>query len=189
MRFSPLEEKIAKLVDPIASAMGLELVSIQQSGESNSLTLQVMAENPLTRALSVDECTNLSRAISAVMDVEDPIADAYQLEISSPGIDRLLIRERDYAEYNGMAAKIEIDPPIEGQKRFRGTIQGFENNEVQLKTDAGLVHLPFGDIQRAKLVMTDELIKAGQKKRKELLEATPNSHEEEVEDNGTAASR
>lgn len=181
MRFSPLEEKIAKLIAPVASAMGLELVSIQQSGEGGSLTLQVMAENPKTRSLSVDECTDLSRAISAVMDVEDPIADAYQLEISSPGIDRLLIRESDYAEYHGMEAKIEIDPPIEGQKRFRGSIQGFENNEVLLKTDTGLVHLPYADIQKAKLVMTDELIKAGQKKRKELLEATINSHEEEVE--------
>lgn len=188
MRFSPLEEKIAKLVEPIATSMGLELVSVQQSGEGGSLTLQIMAENPATRSLSVDDCTALSRAISAAMDVEDPIADAYRLEISSPGIDRLLIRERDYAEYTGMEAKIEIDPPIEGQKRFRGYIEGFEDNTVLLKTDTGQVALPYADIQKAKLVMTDELIRLGQKRMKEL-QSTANSHEEEVEENGTAASR
>lgn len=189
MRFTPLEEKIATLVTPVATSLGLELVSIQQSGEGGSLTLQVMAENPATRSLSVDECTNLSRAISAVMDVEDPIADAYRLEISSPGIDRLLIKQADYDEHIGMEAKIEIDPPMEGQKRFRGVIEGFEKNEVALKIDTGVVYLPYADIQKAKLVMTDALIKAGQKKRQELLEQTNNSHEEEVEDNGTAASR
>jgi ribosome maturation factor RimP len=188
MRLSPLEEKIARLVEPIAASMGLDLVCVQQSGEGGGLTLQVMAENPETRRLSVEDCTALSHAISAVMDVEDPIADAYRLEVSSPGIDRFLMRERDYADYTGMEAKIEIDPPLEGQKRFRGRIEGFENNTVLLKIDTGQVALPFADIQKAKLVMTDELIRLGQKKMKQL-QSTANSHEEEVDENGTAASR
>lgn len=188
MRLSPLEEKIAKLVEPIAAGLGLELYCVQQSGEAGGLTLQIMAENPATRALSVEECTALSRGISAMMDVEDPIADAYHLEVSSPGIDRLLMRERDYADYIGMEAKIEIDPPLNGQKRFRGRIQGFGDNEVLFKTDTGEVALPFHDIQKAKLVMNDELIKLGQMKFKHLQQQTEDS-QEEVEDHGTAASR
>lgn len=188
MRLSPLEEKITKLVDPIAAGLGLELYCVQQSGEANGLVLQIMAENPATKALSVEECTALSRGISAMMDVEDPIADAYHLEVSSPGIDRLLIQERDYVDYIGMEAKIEIDPPLEGQKRFRGRILGFENNAVIFKIDTGEVALPYPDIQKAKLVMNNELIKLGQKKFKHLQQQTEDS-QEEVEDHGTAASR
>lgn len=188
MRLSPLEEQIAKLVEPIAAGLGLELYCVQQSGEAGSLTLQIMAENPATKALSVEECTALSRGISAMMDVEDPIAGAYHLEVSSPGIDRLLMRERDYADYIDMEVKIEIDPPIEGQKRFRGRILGAENATIRLKTDQGEVALPFPAIQKAKLVMNNELIKLGQMKFKHLQQQTEDS-QEEIEDHGTAASR
>lgn len=179
MRLNPLEEKIAKLVQPVVESMGLELFTVQQSGEGGGLIIQVMVENKKTGRLGMDDCSRLSRAIGAVLDVEDPITSSYRLEVSSPGVDRLLLKREDYAEYLGMDVKIEIDPPIEGQKRFRGRIEGMEGDEVLLKTDNGPARLPFPDIQKAKLVMSDELIKAGQKKFKELQQTTEGAEEEQ----------
>lgn len=170
MRLSPLEERITKMIEPVVTGMGYNLFCVQQTaGDGAGMTIQVMAENPKTKVLGVEDCRALSRAIGTMMDVEDPINGAYRLEISSPGIDRLLMKPEHYEEYKGFEIKAEIDPPIEGQKRFRGRITGIENGDtVLLKTDNGEAALPFDRIEKAKLVMSDELIKETQKRIKLL---------------------
>lgn len=155
MKQNALENKIAKLVRPVIEDKGYELVLVNMQGPD----LQIMAENPQTRKLGVDECALLSREISAILEVEDPIKGRYRLEVSSPGIDRPLVRLQDFADFSGFEAKIEISPPIEGQKRFRGWLKGVEENEVLLETDHGPARLPFESIEKAKLVLTDELIR------------------------------
>ncbi len=156
MKQNPVEKEIVEIIEPLIVDKGLALVSVSLQGQN----LQIMAENPETRNLGVDECAEISREISALLDVEDPIKGNYRLEISSPGIDRPLIKEQDFADFKGFEAKIEILQPHEGQKRFRGHIKGIdENNEVLLDTDAGLINLPFDTIEKAKLVLTDELLR------------------------------
>ena len=156
-----LAERIAKLITPAIEAMGFDLVRVQVSG-SQRPTLQIMAEPASGRAMSVDDCADISRAISALLDVEDPIASAYSLEVSSPGIDRPLVREQDYLKYAGFEAKIETATPISGQRRFRGTVVGFEDGQAVLDAPQGRVYLPFDNIEQAKLVLTDALINAHQ---------------------------
>src|SRR5262249_52468648 len=111
------------------------------------------------RAMDVEACATLSRAMSAVLDVEDPIPSAYTLEVSSPGIDRPLTREKDYARWAGHVAPIELAQPIEGQRRFKGTLLRLEDGAVKLKGDDGReAHLPLANITKAKLELTDRLI-------------------------------
>lgn len=182
MRLSPLEERITKIIAPTVTGLGYDLVCVQESGEGGSHTIQIMVEDPKTKRLGMEDCTKLNRAIGAVLDVEDPIAGAYRLEISSPGIDRLLVRLEDFADYIGFDVKIEIEPAIDGQKRFRGLIAAAKDDTVILNIDNGQATLPFADIQKAKLVMSDNLIKETQKRIKAL------NAEKEGEDHGTAAS-
>ncbi len=162
MKLNALEQKIATLVQPVIEEQGYELVLVHMQGPD----LQIMAENPETRNLGVDECAALSREIATLLEVEDPIKGRYRLEVSSPGIDRPLIKLQDFTDFAGYEVKVEVSPPIEGQKRFRGRLKGIEENEVVLETDHGLAYLPFDGVERAKLVMTDELLKktAGSKK-------------------------
>lgn len=161
MQRTPLEEKLEIIARPIAEDLGLDLLCISVTG-SDSITVQVLAEDPKTRNLGLQECTKLSRALSAIFDVEDPITGAYRLEVSSPGIDRPLLRFQDFDTYKGLDTKIEMRIPTgeNGQKRFRGIIEDTkEDNVVCLQTDQGLVELDFQDIKKAKLVMSDDLIK------------------------------
>ncbi len=158
MKLTPLEQKITDIITPAIEEQGLQLVCARLLSESHGQILRVMAEHPDTHNLGVDDCAKLSREISALLDVEDPIDSRYMLEISSPGIDRPLVRETDYEDFAGLEAKIEIDPPLEGQKRFRGRIQGIENGEILLDTDQGKVALPYISVHKAKLVMSDELL-------------------------------
>ncbi len=161
MRQTPLEQKITALAAPVIADLGFELVWVKIIGEGNSQNVQIMAENPETKRLGIDDCAKLSKAIAAVMEVEDPISGAYRLELSSPGIDRLLVREKDFEDYAGFEAKLETDTPNEnGQKRFRGVIKGIKQNLISLDTDTGEVEIPFGALAKAKLVLTDDLIKA-----------------------------
>lgn len=184
MRLNPLEEKITAIIEPAITGLGYELVCVQEGAEGGQYTIQIMAVNPQTGLLGMDDCTKINRAISPLMEVEDPVTGAYRLEISSPGIDRLLVREKDFTDYVGFEIKAEVEPPIEGQKRFRGIIKGLEDNMVLLDTDNGQAALPFADIQKAKLVMSAELIKESQKRIKALNTA----EKEGEEDHGTAAS-
>ncbi|MGH1455298.1 MAG: ribosome maturation factor RimP [Alphaproteobacteria bacterium] len=162
MRYTPLEEKIARLASPVIEDLGFALHHVRITGDTGASLVQVMAEDTETKNLGVDDAAKISRALSAVFDVEDPINGAYRLEVSSPGIDRMLIKETDFAEYKGFEAKIEtLTPNADGQKRWRGVINGIQDNKILVTTeDQGDVEIPFLALAKAKLVLTDELIKA-----------------------------
>ncbi len=162
MKQTPLEHKITEIARPVIEDLGYDLVCVKIIGEGGSQNIQVMAENPKTKRLGIDDCTKISKALSAIMDVEDPINGAYRLEISSPGIDRPLVRLEDFNTYKNLEVKIETSVPAEnGQKRFRGTLKGIQNeDQIALATDQGDITIPFASLSKAKLVLTDELIKA-----------------------------
>jgi ribosome maturation factor RimP len=133
--------------------MGFDLVQVRLVGGTGR-TLQVMAE-PLDRerGMTVDDCAQISRAISAVLDVADPIEGAYALEVSSPGIDRPLVRREDYARFAGQEAKLECEPPVDGRKRFRGLVRGLEGDDVLVEDEGALVRIPFGSVRKARLTL------------------------------------
>lgn len=160
-----IDRRLAEIVAPIIEDMGFELVRLRlQGGKTN--TLQVMAERP-EGGIEVDECAQISNAISAVLDVEDPLTESYVLEVGSPGIDRPLTRLKDFETFEGYDAKIETSELIDGQKRFRGILAGVENEEVLINMDQGTIGLQFDWLADAKLVLTDELIAEMLKQRKE----------------------
>ena len=161
MRLTPLEKKIADITNPVIEDLGFLPFCVKTTSESGHQILQIMAEDPETKRLGVDDCAKISKAVSAVLDVEDPISGKYRLEVSSPGIDRMLLSPEHYEIYKGFEAKIESDTPAEnGQKKFRGRIMGIKDEIVTLNTDQGEADIPFSTIVKAKLVLTDELIKA-----------------------------
>lgn len=164
MRGTPLLTKIERVITPTAESMGYEIVRVLMVGVgSGKSTLQVMAEKP-DGSMDVEDCARLSQAVSALMDVEDIFDEAYYLEVSSPGIDRPLTRAKDFDRYKGFEARIELDEPVGDQKKFKGVLQGIDaKNVVTLTTDKGDVALPFARIEKAKLLLTDELIAAHQK--------------------------
>ncbi len=158
-----LVEKVETIVRTQVEALGFELVQVRLMDGNKSRLLQIMAERP-DGTISLDDCADISKQVSAMLDVEDIISDAYRLEVSSPGIDRPLTREGDYTKYTGHLAKIETQLPINGRRRFSGKLNGFHHGEVSITIDNQMVTIPYRDIQSAKLVLTDELIKAHQKK-------------------------
>lgn len=151
-------DSVEKIVAPVVTGMGFELVRLRLIG-GDIQTLQVMAERP-DGTMGIDDCTRLSRELSVVLDVEDPIAGEYQLEVSSPGIDRPLTRPKDFERSVGFDAKVETLEPIDGQRRFRGRIEGIDEGIVTLSMDKDTVAIPFDEISKAKLILTDELLKA-----------------------------
>lgn len=153
--------RIMTIVGPSIEAMGYELVRVMMTGGDRP-TLQIMAERADRGPMTVGNCAELSRTISAVLDVEDPISSEYTLEVSSPGIDRPLMRLEDYRRFAGFDARIDVDPAIEGRKRFNGRLAGVDGeNRVLVEIDPGTTApLPFEAIARAKLVLTDALLKA-----------------------------
>ena len=114
----------------------------------------------MRRPLTVDDCAMISHSVSALLDVADPIPGAYTLEISSPGIDRPLVRAEDYDRFSGFEARIELSEPLAGRKRFRGRLLGTADGDIRLATEAGEMRLPLAAVARAKLVITDDLINA-----------------------------
>lgn len=152
--------EIERLIAPSLEAMGYEIVRVQLTGAARP-TLQIMAERP-DGSMNVDDCAEISRAVSALLEVEDPIAGAFRLEVSSPGIDRPLTRLADYARFSGFEARVELDVPVDGRKRFRGRIVGIDGEEVLLhEVEAERRHrLAFRRIAKAKLVLTEDLIAA-----------------------------
>jgi len=151
--------EIAQMVEPSLAAMGYRLVRVVVTSGRRA-TLQVMAERIDDAPMTVDDCALISRSVSALLDVADPIADAYLLEISSPGIDRPLVRPEDYDRFSGFEARIELTEPFAGRKRFRGRLLGTADGEVRLATEAGEARLPLASVARARLVLTDDLIAA-----------------------------
>tara|TARA_B100000780_G_C21117001_1_gene452034 strand:+ start:2033 stop:2530 length:498 start_codon:yes stop_codon:yes gene_type:complete len=161
MKQQPLERKISDIVAPVIEDLGFSLYCVKLTGQDGATIVQIMAEDPATGRLGVDDCAKISRAVSAIMEVEDPIKSAYRLEVSSPGIDRFLIQPEHFEKYKGFEAKLETDTPAEnGQRKFRGVIKEMENNTILIMTDEGEVEIPLNTLAKAKLVMTDDLIKA-----------------------------
>ncbi|MBK8173853.1 MAG: ribosome maturation factor RimP [Rhodospirillales bacterium] len=154
-----LAERIATVVLPTVTAMGYSLVRVQITGKQR-LRLQIMAERADGQAMMVDDCAELSRALSAVLDVDDPIGSAYTLEVSSPGIDRPLVSLADFDRFAGFDARVELARSIEGRRRFSGRLRGTQGEMVALAVEGTDVLVPFADIQRAKLLLTDELLAA-----------------------------
>jgi ribosome maturation factor RimP len=156
-------QRLAALAEPVLTDMGFRLVRVKMSGP----TLQIMAERP-DGTFSIDDCEAVSRALSPILDVEDVVASRYHLEVSSPGIDRPLVRPSDFEAWAGHEAKIEMAVPVAGRKRFKGSLEGYAEGEVRLFIEnpegAGkepvLIGVPFADISDAKLVLTDQLIEA-----------------------------
>lgn len=157
--------RIAELIAPALAAMGFDLVRVRLSG-AKRLVLQIMAERG-DGSMSVEDCSEASRVISAILDVEDPITSAYTLEVSSPGIDRPLVRAADYTRFAGFEAKLETAAPIDGQRRFRGRLLGLEDQMVRIAVDGSEVGIPFAAITAGKLVLTDDLIAASLKQSKQ----------------------
>ena len=157
-----LEQRIAEIIGPAIEDLGFELVRVLLSGQRRK-KLQIMAEPLDGSAMNVDHCADISRAVSALLDVEDPIDDAYVLEVSSPGIDRPLVKLVDFDRFKGFDARVEMHTGIDGRGRFSGPLLGIADDHVLMDVEEGEVRLPYADIQKSKLLMTDELIQAHMK--------------------------
>lgn len=152
--------RLENLVTPTLDQMGYELVRIQMQGSARP-TLQIMADRKDGLGMTVEDCAQISRAVSAVLDVEDPIGGAYVLEVSSPGIDRPLTRAKDFVAWAGFEAKLETDLPVDGQKRFKGKVLGLDDTgRVGISTEKGESWIPMPQVKSAKLILTDALIAA-----------------------------
>ena len=155
------ERQIEHAIAPVLAAMGYEVVRIRLGGGRQTV-LQVMIERTDRVPLTVDDCAAASRALSAQFENDNLPAADYALEVSSPGIDRPLVRLADFARFAGHEAKVEMSEPLEGRRRFRGRLQGAGDGCVRMTVDERDVSLPFDGIRAAKLVLTDELIAASQ---------------------------
>jgi ribosome maturation factor RimP len=158
---SALSERIKEMIEPAAEGLGYEIVRVKLFGGRGG-TLQIMAERP-DGTMTIDDCADLSRAVSAILDVEDPIEGSYNLEVSSPGIDRPLTRAKDFEAWAGNEVKVEMKSSANGRRRFRGLLKGVKDDaalvDIQGTEDNETVALPLAGIAEAKLVMTDALLK------------------------------
>jgi len=166
-----LEARIAHIVEPVAAGLGYRLVRIKLSA-LNGTTLQIMAEKP-DGTMTVEDCEILSRDLSPTLDVEDPIDREYHLEVSSPGIDRPLVRRSDFERWSGHLTKIELEHPMDGRKRFKGNLADLDGDSIRLELEAKsalaepeIVTLRLADIGEARLVLTDALVRETLRKEK-----------------------
>ena len=164
-----IDRRLAEIITPVIEDMGFELVRVRLQG-GKTATLQIMADRP-DGGINVDDCAEISTMVSATLDVEDPIEDKYNLEVSSPGIDRPLTRLKDFATYEGYDAKLETDQQIDGRKRFTGVLAGVEGEDVLINIEVGgetqTIGLNFDWLADAKLMLTDELIAEMLRQKKE----------------------
>ncbi|CAI3943274.1 ribosome maturation factor RimP [Commensalibacter papalotli (ex Botero et al. 2024)] len=175
---SRLEHRIAALIEPTLVDMGYEVVRIMILGKV-SLTLQIMVDRADGSLINVEDCEQISHAVSAIMDVEDPIEAAWTLEVSSAGIDRPLVRPKDWNRFSGHLAKAETMIPVESRRRFSGVVLGADDAFARMRLDDGVeVALPFSEIRKAKLVLTDALIDACQ----HMITPSKSEAEESVEE-------
>lgn len=159
-----MDERLLAIVEPVANDLGYLVVRLRVQGGKRA-TLQIMAEREADGQMNVDDCARLSREISSTLEVEDPIEGAYVLEVSSPGLDRPLTSLADFEVYTGYLARLELDRLVEGRKRFRGHLAGIEdeNIAINLEGESETALIPFAWLSEAKLLITDEMIKAGAK--------------------------
>jgi ribosome maturation factor RimP len=156
-----LPARVAAIAEPVLEGLGYRLVRVKVSGADGG-TVQIMAERP-DGSMTVEDCENASRALSPVLDVADPIERAYRLEVSSPGLDRPLVRKSDFERYAGHLARIEMEIPVDGRKRFRGLLLGTQGDMARLRRDDAENEAPeallrIGDMSEAKLLLTDDLV-------------------------------
>ena len=187
IRETGIDARIALIVEPVVSAIGYRLVRVRLSGQ-NGLTLQIMAERP-DGTMTVEDCENVSRAVSPALDVDDPIDKAYHLEVSSPGIDRPLVRKSDFVTWIGHLVKMETSVMVAERKRFRGKIASADETSVVIDRDAPgygeapSVTVPFEAIAEARLILTDDLVRdALSKDNQAKKQARKNRGEPEPED-------
>jgi ribosome maturation factor RimP len=165
-RESGLAAQIAALAEPVIAEIGLRLVRVKISAQGGT-TVQIMADRP-DGSITVEDCALISRRLSPLLDAHDPIAEGYILEVSSPGIDRPLVRPSDLEDWAGHEAKIELKELIDGRRRFRGILEGYEDGEARLRValknydEPQLIGVPVALIGEAKLVLTDDLLKLAQ---------------------------
>ena len=187
LRETGVAADIAAVVEPVLEDLGFRLVRVKiQGGGTADRIVQLMTERP-DGSITIDDCEAISKGISPVLDVADPISGAYRLEISSPGIDRPLVRPSDFEDWSGHEARIELTEPVGGRKRFKGVLEGFEDGEVRIQADTGehgIQHLglPVNLISDAKLVLTDELIREALARAKERHSTRPGDGAELDED-------
>jgi ribosome maturation factor RimP len=156
-------KNIAQVIEPSVAGMGYRLVRVAMTSGRRA-TLQVMVERLDNLPITLDDCAQISHSVSTLLDVADPVVGTYTLEISSPGIDRPLVRTEDYDRFSGFEAKIELAIPLNGRRRFRGRLLGTSEGTVRLLTAVGETQLPLDAVARAKLVVTDDLIAGAQPK-------------------------
>ena len=152
-----IRHNLADLLEPVIEGLGYEVVRIMTIGQANP-TLQIMIDKTDDTEISVDDCAKVSRALSEVLDEKDPITDKYNLEVSSPGIDRPLTKPIHFQKFAGNEVRIETDELIDGRKRFKGELKGIEGSDVLLVMDETVYQIPFDAIAKAKIVLTDELL-------------------------------
>jgi len=181
-----LDQRVADIIEPVIVPMGYQLVRVRMSGQ-NGLTLQIMAERT-DGTMTVEDCEEISKAISPVLDVEDPIDKAYHLEVSSPGIDRPMVRKSDFFRWQGHLLKCETSVLVDGRKRFRGKIVSVDDDGFRLERDQvaygeePVVVIPFTTLSEARLILTDDLIRdalTADKKAKAARAANENFEDED----------
>ncbi len=174
-RLTWLEEKIA----PTLEAMGFEVVRVAVTGEGGRRSLQIMADRADGSLINIDDCAAISVTLNDVFEAEDPLDGAYNLEVSSAGIDRPLTRPKDFNSYVGFEAKVQTRRPIDGRKKFRGLINGLSDGDaVELMVDGQQIALPLSEIDRAQLVLNDALIAAAEKTQSQTQQPNINAQSE-----------
>ena len=163
--------QIAEIIEPSLADLGFRLVRVQLMGRADKQTVQIMAERA-SGEFTIDDCETISRQISPLLDTFDPIDEAYQLEVSSAGIDRPLVRRSDFEDWAGYEAKIELKDMLDGRRRFRGIIEGFADGEIRLEVDLDqlgqqVLGLPVELVESARLVLTDELVRESLRRSKQ----------------------
>ncbi|MEX2642650.1 MAG: ribosome maturation factor RimP [Acetobacterales bacterium] len=155
-----IEQRIEEIITEAVEALGYHIVRVMVSGKQRPV-LQVMVERQDGAAMTVDDCASVSRTTSTLLDVDDPLDGAYSLEVSSPGIDRPLTRPHDYDRFAGFEARLELESPVDGRRRFQGQLLGRDGDRIRIVVEGNEVRLPLADVRKAKLVLTDELIASG----------------------------
>ena len=175
-----MEERVIALIEPTAAGLGYRIVRVRLFGNRRK-RLQIMGERVSDGQMGIDDCTKLSRALGPVFDLDDPVDGEYDLEISSPGIDRPLMRIEDFERFVGFDAKLETAVPVNNQRRWKGVIAAVDGEEITLATDQGETKLKFSALSDARLVLTDKLIEDDLKRAKAAEAAGEQNTDEEEE--------